>query len=78
MKHYETHLARAAHFILRMGLPMTFSILLYTCFYIYTQAPDGGVMQSFHETVAQLLSHAVASLALLIVAAAIPKAKPFG
>lgn len=50
-------------------------MLLYTCFYIYLYAPDGGAMRDFKRTVAELLGHAISVLGLLFVAAAIPEVK---
>ena len=58
--------------ILRFGAWMLPLVLIYICYYILTNAPDGGCMIAFRQTVAELLSNAIASLALLICGAAIP------
>ena len=63
--------------ILRLGFPMILGILLYTCYYILTQAPDGGVMLSYQKTAAELLSNAIAALGILIASAAIPEVTLF-
>lgn len=73
----EYYLETISRRILRLGLPAVLTILLYTCWYIYTAAPDGGVMTSFLHTVAELLGNAIATLGLLIAAAAIPDVKLF-
>ena len=65
----------AAKAVLRASTVLILLILLYTCFYIYFFAPDGGAMRDFKHTVAQLLGHAIATLGLCFPAAAIPEVK---
>lgn len=63
--------------ILRLGLPMILGLLLYTCYYMLTKTPDGGIMLSYQRTAAELLGNAIASLGILIAAAAIPDVRLF-
>jgi hypothetical protein len=66
---------RISKWILRLGTVWVLLILLYTCLYIYFCAPDHGTMRDFRHAVADLLCHAIATLCLLFVAAAIPDVK---
>ena len=67
----------AAKLILRLGLPMILCVLLYTCYYIYTAFPDGGIILSYQRIAAELLGNAIAALGILIAAAAIPEVELF-
>ena len=75
MNFFEKYAYPVAKWFLRLSTIWVLSILLYTCFYIYTSAPTAGTMIDFKNTVAQLLCHAIATLSLLFAAAAIPDIK---
>ncbi len=77
MQRFEHYVHTIANIILRLGFPMILLVLLYTCYYICTAFPDGGVLLGFQKTVAELLGNAIASLGILIAAAAIPGAALF-
>lgn len=72
MNIFEKRLYPIAKWLLRLCPIWILLILLYTCFYIYISAPDGGTMLDFRNTVAELLCHAIATLGLLFLAASIP------
>ncbi|MBE6639096.1 MAG: hypothetical protein E7616_06545 [Ruminococcaceae bacterium] len=77
MLKFEYYILTVVNIVLRLALPMILVVLLYTCHYIYTAAPDGGIMTGFLSVIAELLSTALASLGILIAGAAIPNIKLF-
>ena len=75
MNTFVSYAYAAARLLLRSTTVLILCILLYTCLYIYLNAPDGGAMRDFKQTVAQLLGHAIACLSLTFLAAAIPEVR---
>lgn len=72
MKNTVKYAYLGAKLLLRLTPILILAMLLYTCFYIYKNAPDGGTMLAFRRIVADLLGHAIASTGLLFAAGAIP------
>ena len=72
MRKFEYYANAAAKILLRAGIPLILLALLHTCFYILFAAPDGGVMLTFRMQISEMLANCLATLGLLIAAAAIP------